>query len=210
MFTIYLIDIVNTRLLRALAERNIKADIILWLVKLNVFIHLLFLLRGLLCDWQCVDALEYAQLWLAVLIMFAFCYLPVLMYARSIFFQDIVIEGATDDSEVTIPGSGNDNLRFKINEVVYFQADDNYIDVFLTNDLRKVPVRATLKSLEEKLAGYSQFVRIHRSYMINVGFFMSFSKGNNLLTIRYGDLVVELPVSRKYKATVSSLVTSPK
>lgn len=207
------VDFISIRLLKSSPETNLEADFNLWMIKLISFIHLVFIIRGLLCDWQCVNVFEYSQLWLAVVILFAFCYFPFALYARSIFFQDIVIDGVQDESEITIPGGGNEKLRFKINEVAYFQADDNYIDVFLVDQkssLRKVPIRSTLKMLEEQLSGYSQFMRIHRSYMVNIGFFTAFSKGNNMLSIRYGDSLVELPVSRKHKTAVSKLVTNPK
>lgn len=210
---LYTIDFVSTKLYKRTPETNQETDFSLWLIKIISFIHVLFIIRGLLCNWQCVNFFEYCQLWLAVVLLFAFCYFPFALYARSIFFQDIVVEGVQNDSEFTISGNGNEKLHFKINEVVYFKADDNYVDLFQIDEngnQRKVPVRVTLKALDAKLNKYSQFMRIHRSYIVNIGFFTTFSKGNNMLSIRYGDTAVELPVSRKYKAAVSELFANPK
>lgn len=210
---VYSEEFIASKVFKVSIDTSIKSDIILWIIKMVSFIHLLYILRGLLCDWQCVDAFEYLQLWFAIPIMFGFCYFPFALYARSVFFQDIVIEGPQNNSDLTFPGIGNEKLSIKINQVAYLKADDNYVDLFLIDDdgiQSKVPVRSTLATFETKLTAFSQFVRIHRSYIINIGFFTSFSKGNNTVSLTIGKSAVELPVSRKYKNRVSTLFTSPK
>lgn len=56
-------------------------------------------------------------------------------------------------------------IKLKPNDILFAQAFDNYAYVYL-ND-RKILMTDTLKIVEAKLA-YPQFIRVHRSYLINL------------------------------------------
>jgi len=56
-------------------------------------------------------------------------------------------------------------VKLKLSEITYFEADANYTNVYTQN--KKFVIRAILKELEQKL-DERFFVRIHKSYMINL------------------------------------------
>lgn len=57
-------------------------------------------------------------------------------------------------------------VKIKLQNIIYLEADANYTQVF-TKD-KKFVIRATLKDLEGKL-DKNRFVRIHKSFLINLG-----------------------------------------
>jgi len=62
---------------------------------------------------------------------------------------------------------GSSLIKIKPNELIFVQADDNYTRFFTINDEHLIS--STLKKASEKLPE-SIFVRIHRSYIININF----------------------------------------
>ena len=63
----------------------------------------------------------------------------------------------------------------EIQEILYCKADDNYTHVFLKNNRKKL-VSKTLKYFEDALKE-SSFVRIHKSYLVNVNYIVNYKKG---------------------------------
>ncbi|WP_299255956.1 LytTR family DNA-binding domain-containing protein [uncultured Aquimarina sp.] len=80
---------------------------------------------------------------------------------------------AAADGKITIPQQdGFEVLR--ISEILYCQADDNYTKIFL-NQGQKL-VSKTLKYFEDSLSDQG-FVRIHKSFLVNVSTIVRYKKG---------------------------------
>jgi two-component system LytT family response regulator len=80
----------------------------------------------------------------------------------------------TNNEKITIPTqSGFEVIDTK--DILYCQADDNYTHLFLDNGSQKL-VSKTLGFFEKKLNDYG-FVRIHKSYLININMIQSYHKG---------------------------------
>jgi len=65
-------------------------------------------------------------------------------------------------------------VKVSFDSILYAEAYDNYTNLF--TDTKKYLVSATLKSVEEKLNS-SEFLRVHRSYLINVNKVSSLEEG---------------------------------
>ena len=76
-------------------------------------------------------------------------------------------------------------------EILYLEAEDNYS--FVHTAATKYMLSYTLKSLEEKISS-SDFIRIHRSYIVNLNKVTSIQEGYVMLD------KVKLPLSRSYRA----------
>jgi two-component system, LytTR family, response regulator len=75
-------------------------------------------------------------------------------------------------TKLTIP----DNLGFRlvnVSDLIYLQADDNYSVLYLTGD-RKIIATRTLGEFEKILEG-PEFIRIHKSTIINLNFLVGYS-----------------------------------
>lgn len=91
---------------------------------------------------------------------------------------------------------GNAFVRVEINDIILLEADRNYTTIHTKDDTYIYSI--ILKKIEEKLP-QSCFLRVHRSYLINITAITGFE--GNLLHI--GNLRV--PVSRTYRMHVFSL-----
>lgn len=85
-----------------------------------------------------------------------------------------------------------------LNDILYFEADNNYTTVYLLSG-KKYLVCRTLHSIELLLEG-KHFLRIHRSFIINVNFINSLIRGKqNLITLENGN---EFPIGEQFKKSV--------
>lgn len=60
-------------------------------------------------------------------------------------------------------------------DILYCKADDNYTEIYLTNNKKKL-VSKTLKYFEDILSG-GGFARVHKSYLVNVNEVIKYVKG---------------------------------
>ena len=75
--------------------------------------------------------------------------------------------------KITIPQQDGFEV-LDVNDIVFCKADDNYTEIHLANS--KKLVSKTLKYFEEVLSEYS-FVRIHKSYLVNINAIVKYKKG---------------------------------
>jgi len=80
---------------------------------------------------------------------------------------------ATVDGKITIPQQDGFEV-LKISDILYCQADDNYTKIFLSKGQKLVS--KTLKYFEDSLTPHG-FVRIHKSYLVNVHTIVRYKKG---------------------------------
>jgi len=76
--------------------------------------------------------------------------------------------------KLTIPQQDGFEV-LNIDEILYCKADDNYTEIYLENNQKKV-VSKTLKYFEDTLKDTS-FARIHKSYLVNVNAIVKYKKG---------------------------------
>ena len=89
---------------------------------------------------------------------------------------------------------GKVRLRIPAKHILYVKAEHVYCRLFFPNDQR-VLKRISLERLLAKLPA-EKFVRVHRSYAVNVDHILNFSSTRILL----GD--TEIPIGRKWRGEV--------
>lgn len=64
-----------------------------------------------------------------------------------------------------------DDFEMDIASFIYAEAEKNYVQIYLKNQSgsEKLLKRITLKDLEQKLNDFPHFMKVHRSFLINVG-----------------------------------------
>jgi two-component system LytT family response regulator len=101
--------------------------------------------------------------------------------------------------KITIPTQDGFEV-LEMQEIMYCRADDNYTEIFLSNNHKKL-VSKTLKYFEDILKD-NGFARIHKSYLVNVAYIASYKKGKGgTLYLNNGK---ELSVSASKKAELLS------
>lgn len=105
---------------------------------------------------------------------------------------------STTEGKITIPQQDGFQV-LEVSDIHYCKADDNYTEIYL-ND-KRIVVSKTLKYFEEALSEFS-FVRIHKSYLVNLNEIVKYKKGKG------GSVVLsigkELSVSATKKANLLS------
>ncbi len=89
-------------------------------------------------------------------------------------------------------------VKVKVDDILFIQADDNYSRIFTVN--KNYLISSTLKKVDNKLPK-TNFVRIHRSYIVNINF---------IDKIKDGYLFIEkhqLPIGRSYHETLNNRIT---
>jgi DNA-binding LytR/AlgR family response regulator len=101
---------------------------------------------------------------------------------------------------IKVPHSGIE-IDLPIKDVLYFKSDMKYTTV--VTEKKEYLISKTLLSLEEK---YSNFIKIHRAYLVNPLFIQKFYKKDNhwFLSLRNHDN--HLPVSRRQKLEIEKKI----
>lgn len=92
-------------------------------------------------------------------------------------------------------------LNLSVKNILYFKSEDNYVLLFykIENKVNKELIRTNLKKLEKELSQLN-FVRIHRSYMINSENLISAVRNSKGYQVRLNSpMEIELPVSVSYQ-----------
>ena len=96
---------------------------------------------------------------------------------------------------INIPTSSGYQF-IKIETIMYIKADGSYTHIFTTNE-KPITVSKNLKYFESALDGYSQFIRVHRGYLINVYQMKKFDKQNRGEIIMNDGAIIDLARERR-------------
>jgi DNA-binding LytR/AlgR family response regulator len=91
---------------------------------------------------------------------------------------------------------GNKLIQIHLNKLQYIKSESNYVLLHL--EQKKIMTLITMRELEEKLP--SNFIRVHRSYIVNLSLLESISPEE--ITI----LGLSIPIGTKYKAALKEAV----
>lgn len=89
-------------------------------------------------------------------------------------------------------------LKVVFGDVIYVEGLKDYVKIHLKSTNKPVVARTSMKGLEEELPA-SQFVRIHKSFIVSKNFVTSVKKNS----VSIGD--IELPVGENYKDSVNEI-----
>lgn len=93
-------------------------------------------------------------------------------------------------------------VRIKISHIRYVEAMSEYLRIHLINYSRPIIVLLSMKKMEERLPSRS-FMRVHRSYIINLKMIQEISKNRVML----GDNV-EVPIGDSYREQFNAYINS--
>jgi len=81
-------------------------------------------------------------------------------------------------------------------QIVYCEADDNYTTLYL-KDKKKITATLMLKDVEEQLQEAPHFVRVHHSYIVNIGEVTRYVRGEGGYLVMSDGSSVNVSRSRK-------------
>jgi len=78
--------------------------------------------------------------------------------------------------KIAVP-SGNCLILLKISDIIYIKGEGSYSEVFMKNNVKHL-VSRNLKNFEELLSNDKQFLRTHKSYIVNFDEVTSYNKSD--------------------------------
>lgn len=102
------------------------------------------------------------------------------------------------ENEMLMVRSERQNRKIPVDSIVFVESMSDYI-IIRTSDNQKIMTRERISRVEQKLP--SQFMRIHRSFIVNMDKVISYTHEN----VRIQD--IGLPISRTYKKTVIEILS---
>lgn len=100
-------------------------------------------------------------------------------------------------NSITIYSDTSETLTFKLPDLLFIEADDNYSTVFWQNGhgIEKKLLRINLKNIESQLNN-TYAIRCHRSYIVNVHAITNITGNANGYKLQIRDSDFSIPVSR--------------
>jgi LytTr DNA-binding domain len=117
-------------------------------------------------------------------------------------------DNVTTEIVTLIAENEKDVITLKINELLYIESADNYVQVvFLKNGkIQKELLRGSMKRFENQLSGFANIARTHRSFIANLNHNTGIS-GNAQgyrMTIAHSEVII--PIARNYGAAILDIV----
>lgn len=106
------------------------------------------------------------------------------------------VKNNEDTNETLFIKDGSKWIKIKITEIRYIKSESNYLSFHFKD--KKVMTLMSLKEIEEKLS--SNFMRVHRSYIINTEYIDYISTDD----VSVSETLI--PIGAKYKAELKKLV----
>ena len=110
---------------------------------------------------------------------------------KAIHLKSLQTRAQQSDEQSLVVKADYKNIKIICSEIIYLEAINNYVKIHL-NGSHPVLTQCTLKSLIESLPE-QQFLRVHKSFVVNRAFIVSFSRTEVVLP--QGKI---LPVGRTY------------
>jgi DNA-binding LytR/AlgR family response regulator len=102
----------------------------------------------------------------------------------------------------------SDNFSLLIGEVAFFKSADNYVEIVYNEaeNFKKKLIRNTLKNIENQIRQYSNFIRCHRTCIVNVHFIEKLDRDSNNHWLVIKGFDEKLPVSRQFLLKIKEAI----
>lgn len=114
-------------------------------------------------------------------------------------------EVATAANQVKLPvvlysDSQTDKIELFPDDIMLIRSADNYVDIFYRKDEKVAHklLRNTLKSIHEELRENHDFIRCHRTCIVNSAYVLNMTNSYKGHRLKILDMDEEIPVSRQY------------
>lgn len=104
-------------------------------------------------------------------------------------------ESTNQNRKISLPTMGGINFE-RIQSIISLEARGNYTMLYFTGK-RKLLVCKTLREMENQIRTGSQFVRIHRSYTINLNHLQKYVKGKGGYVVMENGAMINVSAGKK-------------
>jgi len=97
--------------------------------------------------------------------------------------------------------TGTGAAPVRLRDILYIASSKHYLNI-VTRDGKTMRSMMTLNQMEDALKSYSQFVRCHQSYIVNIDCVAELCREHFELQPAYQSILKKIPISRKYASEV--------
>ncbi|MBN2521010.1 MAG: LytTR family transcriptional regulator DNA-binding domain-containing protein [Bacteroidales bacterium] len=114
----------------------------------------------------------------------------------------------TESTIEFISENSAEKLELLLSDVVMIKSADNYVEIIFKDDddFKKKLIRNTLKNIEQQIKQYSNFIRCHRTCIINIDYVENLDRKFNNYWLVIKEYNEEIPVSRQYLLQVKKAI----
>jgi DNA-binding LytR/AlgR family response regulator len=107
-----------------------------------------------------------------------------------------------------ISENNTETLKLLVAEVAFIRSADNYVEIVYreAEAFKKKLIRNTMKNIEQQIKEYSNFIRCHRTSIVNSHFIEKLEKSQNNQWIIIKGYNEKIPVSRQYLLKVKEII----
>lgn len=114
------------------------------------------------------------------------------------------------NKEISIESdNGKEKINFHLDNLIYITSQGNYASFFLKNEkgLKEKILRVTLTKIEAELKEFSNVIRCHKSYIVNINYINDISGNARGYLLKSDIIALDIPVSRSFsKQSLQSLL----
>ncbi len=94
----------------------------------------------------------------------------------------------------------DDTIELHPENVLLIKSADNYVEIYHLNDnnIQQKLIRTTLKNIEDQLKVYTEFIRCHRTSIVNTRYIVKLTHGYSGYRLKIHGYDNGIPVSRQY------------
>jgi DNA-binding LytR/AlgR family response regulator len=109
-------------------------------------------------------------------------------------------DGITVKTIEILSENATERLTFHVAEIAYIKSADNYVEIIYKegDGFKKKLIRNTLKNIELQIKQFSNFVRCHRTCIVNIHSIEKLHKSYNNHWLIIKGYQEQIPVSRQY------------
>lgn len=106
--------------------------------------------------------------------------------------------------------TGKTEVELDLMQLLYLESDGNYVNVHYIEEEKEMYtlIRISLKGINEQLSAFSQMVKCHRAYMVNISHVYKVTGNAQGLILSLKHTNDKVPVSRSYVSVVRSVISA--
>jgi DNA-binding LytR/AlgR family response regulator len=104
----------------------------------------------------------------------------------------------------------SEKLIMESSELILIKSAENYVEIFYLagGSGTKKLLRTTFKGIEDQLKPFSQMIRCHRSYIINLDHTIKLHREYGRIYLKMNEIEENIPVSRQYLLGIKNALGS--
>jgi hypothetical protein len=104
----------------------------------------------------------------------------------------------------------SEKLIMESSELILIKSAENYVEVIYLagGTWTKKLLRTTFKSIEDQLRPFSQMIRCHRTYIVNLDHVLRLHREYGRISLKMNEIEENIPVSRQYLLAIKNALGS--